>query len=146
MSVCGIGWMWFQHPHILVQMRHRAGWVLGMCLWVDVVSAPTHSSASGAQGWVGVGDVFVCGIGWMWFQHPHILVQVGHGAGWVLGMCLCVVQVRYRAGCGVLGGCWGCVCVELGGDGFNTHTLWCSRTGCGVLGGCWGCLCGIGWM
>ena len=31
--------------------------------WVDVVSAPTHSGASGARGWVGVGDVFVCGAG-----------------------------------------------------------------------------------
>lgn len=58
-----------QRPRILVQVRHGAGcgWVLGMSVcvwnWVDVVSAPTHSGASGARGWVGVGDVFVCGAG-----------------------------------------------------------------------------------
>ena len=58
----------------------------------------------------------------MWFQHLCILVQV-----------------RYRAECGVLGRCWGRGSVK-------THTFGCSRTGCGVLGGCWGCVCGIGWM
>ena len=44
-SACEIGWMWFQHPHILVQVRLGGGG--GMCLWnwVDVVSAPTHFGA-----------------------------------------------------------------------------------------------------
>ena len=63
-------------------------------IWVDVVSAPTHSGAGEARGWV-QGAGWVSGMclyvefGWMWFQHPHILVQV-----------------RHMVGCGGLGGCW----------------------------------------
>ena len=47
---------------------------------MDVVSAPTHSGAG--EAWGGGGGC-VCGIGWMWFQHPRILVQVRYRAGCV---------------------------------------------------------------